>query len=78
MELPRFLLADSSALPDDIFVIHTEYPRFILNLSDDDIEWFDDIEKEKEEELVKEIEYLVKEANNFYEDEMAKYEEAED
>ena len=42
MDLPKFLLADNSNFPEDIFVLHTEFPRFIINLKDDEIEWFED------------------------------------
>jgi hypothetical protein len=33
MELPKFLLADNADLEDTLFVVHTEYPRFILNVA---------------------------------------------
>lgn len=76
MNLPKFLLADSSALPDDIFVIHTQYPRFILNLATDEVEWLDDLEKDEEQdELVNEVSTLIELAGSFYEEEMSKYEE---
>ena len=39
MEVPKFLLGDNTDYPDDIFVIHTEFPRCIINLKDDEIEW---------------------------------------
>ena len=35
MELPKFLLADNTDYPTAIFIVHTEFPRFVLNL-----EWF--------------------------------------
>ena len=38
MDLPKFLLADNSNFPDDIFVLHTEFPRFLINLKDDEID----------------------------------------
>ena len=38
MVLPKFLLADNSSFPEDIFVLHTEFPRFLINLKDDEIE----------------------------------------
>jgi len=44
MELPKYLLADNSNHPEDIFVLHTEYPRFLINLKDDSIEWFEDLD----------------------------------
>ena len=34
MNLPKFLLADNSQFPEDIFVLHTEFPRFMINLKD--------------------------------------------
>ena len=50
MNLPKFLLADNSQFPEDIFVLHTEFPRFVINLKDDEIEWcskkIDDVARE--------------------------------
>jgi hypothetical protein len=75
MELPRFLLADSSQLPDEMFVLHTDYPRFLINLVNDEIEWLDDLDQEEEEEeLVNLVAHLVAEANKFYENEIEHYE----
>ena len=34
MELPKFVTGDNTDFPDDIFVIHLEYPRFFINLKD--------------------------------------------
>jgi hypothetical protein len=42
MEVPKFLIADSSTLQDEIFVLHTEYPRFLLNVSNDEILWLEE------------------------------------
>ena len=42
MKLPKFLMADNSEFPDDLFVVHTEYPRFILNVEEEEVEWLDD------------------------------------
>lgn len=75
MELPKFLLADNSTLPDEMFILHTEYPRFIINLVNDEIEWFDELSDEDEEdEVIDEVSALVKAAHKFYEDEMDFYE----
>ncbi|OSY88248.1 hypothetical protein WH52_05575 [Tenacibaculum holothuriorum] len=74
MKLPKFLLADNSQQPEDIFVLHTEYPRFIINLKDDEIEWFEDLSGENEQELANEMERLVEEAGSFYDKEMEGYE----
>ena len=38
MEIPKFLLADNSKYPEDIFILHTEFPRFMINLKDDEID----------------------------------------
>ena len=45
MELPKFLLADNSSLQNVIFVIHTEYPRFIMNITNDEVHWLEDFDK---------------------------------
>ena len=31
MDLPKFLLADNNKFPEDIFVLHIEFPRFMIN-----------------------------------------------
>ena len=43
MELPKFVTGDNTDFPDDIFVIHLEYPRFFINLKDDSVEFLEDI-----------------------------------
>jgi len=52
MDLPKFVLADNTDFPEDIFIIHLEYPRFIINLKDDEVEIIEevDVEDEKYEE----------------------------
>ncbi|MBD3863550.1 MAG: hypothetical protein ACI9NI_001222 [Olleya marilimosa] len=75
MELPKFILGDNTDLPNAIFVIHTEFPRFIINLEDDDVEWFEDFDQHDEKELELETENLIKEATAFYDREVARYEE---
>ena len=75
MDLPKYLLADNSDFPDDIYILHTEYPRFVLNLRNDQMEWFDDLEGE-ESELANEIAALIDEASTFYDREMARYTES--
>lgn len=70
MNLPKFLLADNSNHPEDIFVLHTEYPRFLINLKDDSVEWFEDLEGENEQELANELESLIEQAGEFYDSEM--------
>ena len=73
MELPRFLLGDNTQNPEDIFVIHTEFPRFIINLKDDEIELWDDLDGADEEELSTQVAQFIEEASEFYDTEMEKY-----
>ncbi|AZJ31188.1 MULTISPECIES: hypothetical protein [Tenacibaculum] len=70
MNLPKFLLADNSKHPEDIFVLHTEYPRFLINLKDDEVEWFEDLSNENEQDLANELESLIEAAGLFYDAEM--------
>ena len=70
MELPKFLIADNSSLKDDLFIVHTEYPRFILNVSNDEIHWLEEFEKEDQAELEAESENLIGAAFAFYDKEM--------
>jgi len=65
-------MGDNTDHPEDIFVIHTEYPQFIINLVDDEVEWMDDLQGD-EEELAIEIAQLVEEASLFYDREMERY-----
>ena len=72
MTLPKFLLGDNTDHPEDIFIVHTEYPQFIINLVNDEIEWMDDLQG-NEEELAIEIAQLIEEASLFYDREMERY-----
>ncbi len=70
--LPRFLLADNSQeLPETIFVVHTEYPKFIVESDIDDfysnqvIHWIDN-EPDSEETITT----LLEEAEDFLIDEL--------
>ena len=75
MQLPKFLLGDNTDFPDSIFIVHTEYPRFIINLENDNVEWFEEFSREDEAELESEAESLIKAANSFYDREVSRYEE---
>jgi hypothetical protein len=70
MDLPKFLLADNSNFPEDIFVLHTEFPRFLINLKDDEIEWFEDLSGEREDDIAGEVSNLIEEASKFYDEQM--------
>jgi hypothetical protein len=74
MNLPKFLLADNSKSPEDIFVLHTDFPRFIINLKDDEVEWFEDLTGENEEDIAYELADLMDKAGLFYDEEMKQYE----
>jgi hypothetical protein len=70
MELPKFLIADNSELEEALFVIHTEYPRFILNVYNDDMHWLEVFDKEDEAALKLETHTLIEAAFEFYDKEM--------
>jgi hypothetical protein len=70
--LPKFLLADNSQeMPDFIYVVHNEYPRFIVESDIEDfsvnqkINWIDDEPDDKGL-----ISQLLSEAEEFLEDEL--------
>ncbi|GAA4901116.1 hypothetical protein GCM10023311_28490 [Flaviramulus aquimarinus] len=73
MTLPKFILGDNTEYPNAIYVIHTEFPRFIINLENDEVEWFEDFDAEDQKELEIETENAIKEATDFYDNEVAKY-----
>lgn len=75
MELPKFILGDTTDLPNAIFVIHTEFPRFIINLENDEVEWFEDFDTHDQKELEMETENMIKEATAFYDREVSRYED---
>ncbi|MDN3724670.1 hypothetical protein QRD02_09760 [Aequorivita sp. SDUM287046] len=75
MDFPKYLLGDNSDYPTAIFVIHTEFPRFIINLENDEVEWLEDFDAEDQKELEAEAENLIQGANDFYDREIARYDE---
>ena len=74
MDLPRFILGDNTDFPESIFIVHTEYPRFILNLENDSIKWLESFSSSDEEELVIQTKKLIEEASVFYDREVSRYE----
>ena len=74
MDLPKFLIADSSELKDTLFIIHTSYPRFLLNLINDEIHWMEEFDKEDKLELESQTARLVEEALLFYDQEIQNFE----
>jgi len=75
MQLPKFLLGDNTDHPESIFIVHTEYPRFIINLENDEVDWLEDFTNEDEKELDAEAETLIRLATEFYDREVSRYEE---
>ncbi len=75
MELPKFLLGDNTDHPNDIFIIHTDFPRFIINLANDEVEWLEDFDQHDQKELESEAESLIQQANDFYDREIERYED---
>lgn len=75
MTIPKFLLGDNSSYPDHIFVVHTEFPRFIIDLTIDEIEWLEEFDKQDETELAEETETAIKDATAWYDEEVAGYED---
>lgn len=74
-ELPKFLLADNTDFPEAVFVIHTDYPRFVINVVSEEVEWFEDFDEVDERTLAEEVENLLQASLDFYERELNRYEE---
>lgn len=75
MELPKFLLGDNTDFSDSVFVIHTEFPRFIINLVNDEVEWLEEFDEHDQKELETEAENLIREATEFYDREVGRYDQ---
>jgi hypothetical protein len=73
MILPKFLLCDNTDFPDDIFIMHTEYPQFFINLVNDEVEWLEEMDSSSETELTNEVTELIEQASQFYDREMERY-----
>ena len=78
MKLPKFLLADNSEFPEDLFVVHTEYPRFVLNVEEEEVEWFHDLDGEDEESMADEATKVVEQAFKWCDDELNKYDDEDE
>ncbi len=74
MEVPKFLLADNTDYPSAVFIVHTAYPRFIINLENDVVVWLEEFSKTDEEALALETETLIEAAVAFYDREVSRYE----
>ena len=74
MELPKYLLGDNTDYPDAIFIIHTEFPRFVINLANAEVEGLEEFDQHDQKELETETENYIREATEFYDREVARYE----
>jgi len=74
MDVPKFLIADNYSLQEEIFVLHTEYPRFLLNVANDDILWLEEFAQEDKKELEQITQDLIDAALNFFDEEIEKME----
>ncbi len=72
MYLPKFLLADNSEV-DDAFVLHTQYPRFILNVNTEEVEWYDELDDDPD--VNNQVKILMDEAFEFFDNEIQTYED---
>jgi hypothetical protein len=73
MALPKFILGDNTDFPEAIYIIHTDFPRFIINLENDEVEWLEEFDEEDEKELESEMESLIQQATDFYDREILRY-----
>ena len=71
--LPEFLLADNADFPDAVFVVHTRFPRFVLNLADDNLEWWETLSEEDKESAAEEVALWIERATAFYDNEINRY-----
>ena len=73
MDFPKYLLGDNTDYPTATFVIHTEFPRFIINLENDEVEWLEEFDAHDQKELESETENYINEATEFYDREIGRY-----
>ena len=72
MNIPKFLLSSNSDLPQKLFIVHTEYPRFILNIINDEIFWLEEFDKNDIKEIKNQTQILINQALDFYDNEISK------
>ncbi len=73
MDLPKFLLGDNTDYSDEVFIIHTDFPRFIINLANDDITLLEDVKEAEQADLESEMEQLIQQAYDFYDREIERF-----
>lgn len=75
MEIPKFLVGDNTDNGDTIYIVHTQSPLFVLNLDTDEVTYLEEGFAEGDEaETANNIQSLIKEAEDFYEREVERYE----
>ena len=72
MNVPKFLLSSNSDLPEKLFVVHTEYPRFILNIINDEIFWLEEFDENDIKEIKNQTQILINQALDFYDNEISR------
>ena len=70
MNVPKFLLSSNSDLPEKLFIVHTEFPRFILNIINDEIFWLEEFDEDDIKEVKNQTQNLIKDALDFYDKEI--------
>jgi hypothetical protein len=55
-------------------VIHTVFPRFVINLQNDEIEWWESFTAEDKEIATQEVAHWVEQATQFYDQQISSYE----
>lgn len=73
MILPKFLIADNEDFPENTYVVHTESPRFILDVDSEEFEILDGSDKENPE-----LNNLISQALEFYEEELERYDDEDE
>lgn len=75
METPKFLIADNSEFPEKMYVLHTDFPRFLLDIETGEIDIYEEFEEEPDVDLESELAEIIEQAFDFFDKEMESYEE---
>lgn len=73
MQAPKFLIADNSDYPEKMFILHTEFPSFLMDVETEEMEWYDELEEEPGIDIENEVAELIKLAYEFFDKEMDSY-----
>ena len=72
MNVPKFLLSSNSDLPEELFVVHSEFPRCILNIINDQIFWLEEFDENDIKEIKNQTQILIDQGLDFYDKEITK------